>query len=226
MLVRNVFWTCDGPLLKRTGIMATPYDVTPEGYEAQIGTNHLGHALLTKLLLPLLVSTSELPGSDVRIVSVSSIGHHMAPSGGILFKQEAIKALTPAQLYGQSKLANILHVRGLAKRYPTITSAAVHPGIIKTELYNPVKKAIWLVSFAIHLFGGLVLADVQFGALNQLWAATAPRNEVNNGKYYMPIGKAIGASKYAKDEGLADRLWDWTEAQFKTHGVADEKKDS
>jgi NAD(P)-dependent dehydrogenase (short-subunit alcohol dehydrogenase family) len=206
--------------------MATPYDTTQEGFEAQLGTNHIGHALLTKLLLPLLVSTSELPDSDVRIVSVSSIGHNMAPRGGILFDQEAVKRLTPAQLYGQSKLANILHIQALARRYPKITSTAVHPGVIKTDLYGPVQKAIWLVRIAIQTVGSFVFSDVKFGAQNQLWAATARRDLVGNGQYYMPVGKAIGASRYVGDVDLSNRLWVWTEEQFKSHGILDPKKDT
>lgn len=204
--------------------MATPYGITKDGYEAQLGTNYLGHALLTELLLPLMVATAALPDSDVRIVSVSSIGHHMAPRGGILFDHEATKQLTPAQLYGQSKLANILHAKSLARRCPKILSTAVHPGVIRTELYGPVQQAFWLVRFAIQTVGSLFFASVEFGALNQLWAATGPRRELENGAYYMPVGKQIGASKYALDVKLSERLWRWTEQQFTEHGVADSKK--
>jgi NAD(P)-dependent dehydrogenase (short-subunit alcohol dehydrogenase family) len=204
--------------------MATPWNTTKEGLEAQIGTNYVGHALLTKLLLPTLNKTAELVDSDVRIIIVSSIGHYMAPKGGIVFDQTVLKTLTPAQLYGQSKLANILHVKTLAKRYPNITSVAVHPGLIRTGLYEPVMKAIWLVKLAINTVGSFVFADVRYGALNQLWAATAPKETVKSGVYYMPIGKAICASKYTKDAELASQLWDWTEEQFKQHKISDKPK--
>lgn len=209
--------------LKSAGIMATPYATTQQNYEAQLGTNYLGHALLVKLLLPLMDMTSTLPHADVRIVSVASIAHHMAPQGGILFDAKAMRLQTPAQLYGQSKLANILLVKALAKRYPKITSIAIHPGIIKTELYTPVQESMWPVRLAISAVGGLVFADVHFGALNQLWAATASKEVVFSGQYYMPIGKAFGASKYALDDGLSERLWVWTEEQFERHGI-DTKK--
>lgn len=202
--------------------MATPWDTTKEGYEAQFGTNHVGHALFTNLLLPKMIDTAKLPESDVRIVSVSSLGHHMAPKGGIILDQATLKTFTPAQLYGQSKLANILFAKALAKRYPKILSVAVHPGFIKTELYSPVKRARWIVNFALSNFGRLVFSDVKFGALNQLWAATAPRKEVVNGEYYMPVGQGITASKYARDEGLADKLWEWTEEQFVKHGISND----
>jgi NAD(P)-dependent dehydrogenase (short-subunit alcohol dehydrogenase family) len=205
--------------LMTTGIMATPWSTTHEGFEAQFGTNYVGHALLTRLLLPIMTKTSELPNADVRIISVSSVGHNMAPRGGILFDEEALKALTPLQLYGQSKLANILLVKALAKRYPKIMSVAVHPGMIRTEIYSPIMKARWLINSALKIVGPLVFADVRFGALTQLWAATAPRKNVTNGTYYMPVGKDMGASKYSKDAELSEKLWKWTEEQFKQHGI-------
>ncbi|KIW09601.1 uncharacterized protein PV09_00470 [Verruconis gallopava] len=206
-------------VILNAGIMATPYHTTEEGFEAQFGTNYVGHALLTKLLLPTMMETTKLPGADVRIISVSSMGHHMAPKGGIVFDPEVHKTLTPAQLYGQSKLANILHAKALATRYPDITSVAVHPGLIKTDLYGSVKRSFWLVRVVLTSVGSLVLSGVEFGALNQLWAATAPREMVFNGTYYMPVGKRMGAHKYAKDNQLANKLFDWTEAEFAKHGI-------
>ncbi|KFX89325.1 hypothetical protein O988_08675, partial [Pseudogymnoascus sp. VKM F-3808] len=65
------------------GIMAVPEGVTKEGYEMQFGTNYVGHALLVKLLLPVLQRTVEIPGADVRVVTVSSLGHHLAPAEGV-----------------------------------------------------------------------------------------------------------------------------------------------
>lgn len=67
------------------GIMRVRPGTTAEGYEITFGINYLGHALLTRLLLPTLLHTAELPGADVRVVAVSSEGHAMAPKGGILF---------------------------------------------------------------------------------------------------------------------------------------------
>jgi len=65
------------------GIMVVPYSKTKENYEIQFGTNHMGHALLTKLLLPTLLSTAEKLGSDVRVINLSSEGHYFAP--GIIY---------------------------------------------------------------------------------------------------------------------------------------------
>lgn len=194
--------------------MATPLATTEDGFEAQFGTNHIGHALLTKLLLPTLLKTADMPHSDVRIISVSSIGHHMAPKDGLVLDHEKLMTLAPFQLYGQSKLANILYAKALAKRYPQIMSASVHPGLISTDLYFATIQSGWIMRLGMKMFAPLVFGDVSYGALNQLWAATSPRSGVVNGGYYNPVGKSAGASKYATDEELADRLWGWTEAQL------------
>ena len=82
-------------VLSKPGIMACPADTTAEGYEIQFGTNHIGHALFTKLLTPTMQNTAEQQGSDVRIINLTSMGHQLAPSGGIVFdslksKQENI----------------------------------------------------------------------------------------------------------------------------------------
>jgi NAD(P)-dependent dehydrogenase (short-subunit alcohol dehydrogenase family) len=98
-------------LLLNAGIMAAPPGLTKDGYELQFGTNYLGHALLAKLLLPVLEKTASKPGADVRIITISSHGHMFAPKpDGIRF--ETVKAeaqeLGPYGRYGQSKLAIIL----------------------------------------------------------------------------------------------------------------------
>lgn len=100
------------------GVFGAAPQLTKEGYELQFGTNHVGHALLTRLLGPTLYKTAKSSvDADVRIVSVSSRGHHFAPRQGIVFeslKTEA-QSLGPVGRYAQSKLANVLFARQLAK---------------------------------------------------------------------------------------------------------------
>ena len=175
-------------LLNNAGIMAVPAGTTEEGYEIQFGTNHLGHALLTKLLLPTLLSTAE-KGTDVRIVNLSSEGHNLAPTGGILFDKSKLDAQGTWARYGQSKLANILHARELARRYPSITAVSVHPGLITTDLYKPNKESNLLVRYGMAVMGPFIMQDVKQGALNQLWTAVAKKGEVVNGAYYKPVGQ-------------------------------------
>lgn len=125
-------------LMNNAGIMACPPALTKDGYETQFGTNHMGHALFTKLLLPTLQRMAKEPGSDVRIINLSSIGHNLAPNGGIIFDKlkTDMKDYNAFPRYGQSKLANILFNRELAKRYPSIECVAIHPGGVRSKQIN------------------------------------------------------------------------------------------
>ena len=97
--------------------MATPYELSKDGVELQFQTNHLGHFAFTIPLLPLLLKTSKEPGTSVRIVNLTSLGHNFAPSlkAGLAFDTvESVNKITgPWQRYGQSKLANILFSKQL-----------------------------------------------------------------------------------------------------------------
>lgn len=205
-------------LLNNAGIMATPYSKTAEGYEIQFGTNHMGHALLTKLLLPTLLKTAEEANSDVRVVNLSSEGHRMAPSGGIIFDQDKAESYGTWARYGCAKLANILHARALEKRYPQLTCTALHPGVIQTDLFASAQQSTAVIRWGMYAFGGIFMQNVAQGARNQLWACTAPKAEVAKGYYWTPVGKKSAGSGWAKNEILADKLWDYTEEEFKKHG--------
>ena len=124
-------------LLLNAGVMALPAGTTSNGYEIQFGTNHMGHSLLTKLLIPTLLKTAAEP-ADVRVVCLSSIGHVTTSWNGIEFGQlkGEMKWYPSLVRYAQSKLANILFARELARRYPAITVVAVHPGVVDTELWR------------------------------------------------------------------------------------------
>jgi NAD(P)-dependent dehydrogenase (short-subunit alcohol dehydrogenase family) len=201
--------------------MATPPDKTTEGYECQFGTNHIGHALFTKLLLPTLLKTADEPSSDVRIINLSSEGHNMAPSGGVIFDTEKLLTYSAFTRYGQSKLSNILFSKALAKRYPQITSVSLHPGVILTDLYNPQNQSSVFFKYTIALVAPLAFGGLKQGSFNQLWAATVEKGKLENGAYYKPVGSKAGGSYmtgYARDEALADKLWDWTEAELAKHG--------
>lgn len=152
----------------------------------------MGHALLTKLLMPTLLKTAEEPNADVRIVNVSSEGHNMAPGPGIIYDQAELEGFSTWRRYGQAKLANILHARELQKRYPSITSTSLHPGVIATDLYasaNPLVRVGMRMS-------SVFLYDVPSGAKNQLWAATAAKDEVRSRYYWKPIGAKSGGSSW------------------------------
>ncbi|KAI9653568.1 MAG: hypothetical protein M1831_005950 [Alyxoria varia] len=206
-------------LVNNAGIMACPEATTKEGYEIQLGTNHMGHALLTSLLLPKLKSTASQPESDVRIVNLSSYGHVFAPREGIVFDtlKTGQPALGPWGRYGQSKLANALFTTELTRRYPDITSVTIHPGSVNTELTRGPADSYPLIKPLLALTPWL-LTSLSQGTLNQLWAATSDKGDVVKGEFYNPVAKPGGARKHAKDLKLAESLWEWTEKEMVEQG--------
>ncbi|CAI6260866.1 unnamed protein product [Periconia digitata] len=209
-------------LLNNAGVMMTPYELTKDGYEIQIGTNHMGHALLTKLLLPTLLATAKNPDSDVRVVNVSSFGHHGA-MGTIEFNPSKWEKQWTSVRYGQSKLANILYTRELAARHPELMVVSIHPGVIFTDLFNAARSH-WLMRLAFPLYSALFnwfpghYKTTEEGTRNHMWAATVDRKVLESGAYYMPVGKKSGGSWAAQNMGLAKKLWEWTETEFQKHG--------
>lgn len=202
--------------------MAIPPGLTAEGFEVQFGTNYLGHAVLLQLLRPLMVRTArENGGRDVRFVAVSSFGHTLAPAQGIEFeKLKMPDAGTKWHRYGQSKLADILLAKGMAKRYPEILSTSVHPGLVSTELGSRAERTVML-TLAEWLRWTPLFKSPEKGAHNLLWAATAAKERVKSGGYYEPVGKTpgkqsstSGVAEICGDEGLADKLWEWTEKEL------------
>lgn len=203
------------------GVMALPPGETEMGHEIHLGTNHTGHFLLTKLLLPTLLKTAQEPNSDVRIISLSSVGHNFAPSFEFIWNQDKLKRAHTMVRYGVSKAANILCAAELARRYPLITAVSVHPGIIFTDLYTPSPASehptiAALISKCVRIFG----TPVRAGAYNQLWAAAgAQKQDLVNGAYYVPVGNLKAHNKYTKSEEQGRRLWDWTEAELRKFGA-------
>lgn len=197
-------------LMLNAGIMAAPPGLTEDGFELQWGTNYLGHALLTKLLLPVLEKTAGTPGADVRIIALSSYGHMTAPKPeGIKFDslKTTAEGLGPYGRYGQTKLAMILWARQMAKLYPQFTLASIHPGVVRTNLMNNATGSSCVVQM-LGKVANYVVTPVDQGARNQLWASVA--KDVKSGEYYEPVGIGGNATELGKNEELAKKLWDWT----------------
>ena len=190
--------------------MCVPPSTTKDGYEIQFGTNYLGHALLVSLLLPVLRKTS-----GGRVVTLSSSAFAYAPKPGIAF--ESLKApgssgmTGPMYTYCQSKLANHLYAKELARRYPDITSVAVHPGIVATPL---ISKLGWMDRMIVYATNPQRSITSEQGAYNMLWAATTPAQTLANGTYYVPVGEKGKESKYSQDKELGKNLYDWTEKEL------------
>jgi NAD(P)-dependent dehydrogenase (short-subunit alcohol dehydrogenase family) len=205
-------------LILNAGIMAVPAGKTASGQEIQLGTNHVGHFLLTKLLLPTLQKTAKEQHADVRIISVSSEAQNLAPNLDTILSTEKLSATSTWTRYGASKAANVMFAAELARRHPEITSVSLHPGVIKTDLYIPNSQTNPVVRYGAMVFGSLIFGDVPTGALNQLWAAAgASKEELSNGGYYTPVGK-LRNNKWARDDEAGRKLWKWTEKELAAAG--------
>ena len=206
-------------LMNNGGVMAVPPGQTKEGYEIQFGTNHVGHALFTTLLLPKLKATAKEPGSDVRIINLSSGAHRRAPTTGYRFNEmkTEMKSISTFERYSWSKLANIHWNRELATRNPDITCVAIHPGVVQTNLMSGPYQSFPLFSLPMKAVSRLFFKTVEQGAYNQLWAATAPKDKVKTGTYYVPVAAEGQDTPLARDDKEAAGLWSWTEEQLKGH---------
>ncbi|KAJ4361502.1 hypothetical protein N0V95_001839 [Ascochyta clinopodiicola] len=208
-------------LLNNAGLMGVPPGTTEDGFEIQFGSNHMGPALFTKLLLPILEKTSKLPDSDVRVVQLSSDAFQFAPKGGILFSQlkSSQADISGRARYGQSKLANLYFIKSLAKRHPGIKCVSLHPGIVNTGITTNTIKSYTYLSWIFNAGIRLFFTDVQTGALGQLWAAVGRSDEIETGTYYTPLKRRTKRNKVVDNDELAEKLWDWTEEQFLAHGL-------
>ena len=202
-------------LVLNAGTMANPPTTTEEGYEVQFGTNHIGHFLLANLLLPTLQKTvaSASPPPDVRVVTLSSMGHNGAPSFDVMTSTPALLETSTWTRYGASKAANILFASELARRYPEILSVSIHPGVVSSDIYGHIKASGAMMTHGVRLMT-LFLRNVRTGALNQIWAAGAKRELLTNGAYYVPIGTRSDGNTYSNDVDLGRKLWEWTEAEI------------
>lgn len=197
-------------LVNNAGVMACPYKLTTDGIEMQFGTNHIGHFLLTTLLLDELKKTAKRSGIEGRIVNVSSDAHNVTYHGGIRFdKLNDESSYKPYRAYGQSKLANVLHAKELAKRLQdegeSVIINSLHPGIIKTNLYRNNSIIDWVRGFTAFLW-----KTVPQGAATQCYVALHPSVKGVSGKYFRDCNEA-DPSKLAGDPKLGQTLWEFSE---------------
>ncbi|PON84562.1 Short-chain dehydrogenase/reductase [Trema orientale] len=201
-------------LINNAGVMAPPFTLSQDNIELQFATNHLGHFLLTSLLLETMKKTSRESNKEGRIVNVSSEAHRLTYAEGIRFDKINDKSIYKGlSAYGQSKLANILHANELAKilkaEGENITSNSVHPGAVATNiLRNP-----GLFYDIVRTLGKYVLKYLvktpQQGAATQCYVALHPQLEGVTGEYFVDCNKAKPNS-LAKDKEMAKKLWDFS----------------
>lgn len=190
-------------LLCNAGIMALPERTLHHGQELQFFTNHIGHFLLVTGLVDQL-------SEDGRVVMLSSDAHNMAPRTGIQFDDLTFeKGYRAWTAYGQSKLANLLFARWLARRFEGTgrTANALHPGVIATNLarhMNPV------VQGALKLGEWLTMKTIPQGAATQCYVAAHPAAAAVSGEYFYDCN-VQRSSRNGRDLEMAQRLWDTTE---------------
>jgi len=200
-------------LILNAGIMPVTPGTTTEGYEITFGVNYLGHALLTRLLTPTMLSTAKSQ-PDVRIVIVASEGHGMAPKGGVQYSslKTPCEKMGAFRRYGQSKIALIGLARELAREYPVIKAAAIHPGRISTGISTELTEKYRFIRMSGPI-SRWTTTTVEMGARNQIWAATS--GDVVSGKYYIPTGIEDKKTLVDKDASFSKKLWEWTENELK-----------
>jgi NAD(P)-dependent dehydrogenase (short-subunit alcohol dehydrogenase family) len=207
-------------LVNNAGVMAPPLTRTAQGFELQLGTNHLGHFLLTRLLEPALRA-----GAPSRVVNVSSRGHLRA---GMDFDDPywRTRDYDKWKAYGQSKSANVLFTMELERRWGPegVHAFALHPGVIPTELSRHLTQEDF-TTLSTKGRGGskgtLTLVDVPTGAATQVWAATAAELDGRGGLYLedcaiggpTPGDGSAGYAPHAVDPQAAQQLWEWSERE-------------
>ena len=199
-------------LCNNAGVMALPRRETADGFEMQLGTNHLGHFALTGLLLPKLLAA---PGA--RVVNQSSTAHRF---GRMRFDDlNGTRGYGKWSAYGQSKLANLLFTFELQRRFERKGASAIavacHPGYSATELQfaGARMEGSTLMERIFGLGNQLLAQSAAMGALPMLYAATA--SDVRGGDYVGPDGLAemwghprkVGCTAAARDADSAVRLW-------------------
>jgi NAD(P)-dependent dehydrogenase (short-subunit alcohol dehydrogenase family) len=199
-------------LINNAGVMAIPREVTEDGFERTLATNHLGHFALTGLLLGRMLDT---PGS--RVVTVSSNGHRMG-EGVMHFEDLQLeRGYQPWPAYYRSKLANLLFTYELERRLTgagaDTMALAAHPGNARTDLWRHSRLDQALYRPGLRPLTFWFAQSAHMGALATLRAATDPA--AAGGEYYGPPGRQqftghpvrVESSAQSHDEPDAARLW-------------------
>lgn len=206
-------------LINNAGVMACPHAETAQGFEMQLGTNHIGHFLFTGLLLPAFKAAAT-EDREARVVNLSSAGHRFSAFD---FEDPNYRQrpYDKWQAYGQSKTANVLFSVALDARTRDsgVRAFAVHPGAISTELGRHMDSDD-MARIVAHFPGGkLAFKSIPQGAATSIWAATAPELEGRGGLYLEDchVAEAAatdssgGVQPWALDPDAAERLWQLSE---------------
>ena len=222
-------------LANNAGVMNTPEGKTVDGVETQFGTNHLGHFLLTELLLAVLKASA-----PSRIVCVSSVAHvGMRKQGGEIYLDDLNFETRPyngVEAYSQSKLANVLHALNLARRLEGsgVTAVSLHPGWIRSNLVKHTAPA-WVQNVVMRPFSRFLgMMSNEEGAQTTLHCLLDDDVPDHSGAYYSqnsiiypdkkdrPGGWPMQSpNPHARDERLAEQLY---EASLRLVGLVDAQR--
>ncbi|XP_062846693.1 retinol-DH_like_SDR_c domain-containing protein [Trichomycterus rosablanca] len=190
-------------LINNAGVMMCPHSLTKDGFETQFGVNHLGHFLLTVLLLDTLKNSA-----PSRVVNVSSIAHKRGKIhfDDLNFTETPYDSLVS---YKQSKLANILFTRELARQTKDsgVTAYALHPGVIRTELGRHVETRHPWLSTLFYVPALYLMKTPKQGAQTSIYCAVTEGLEKHSGCYFSDC-QLKEAEPMGKDDLAALRLWD------------------
>lgn len=215
-------------VINNAGIMACPQGRTIDGFERQMGTNHVAHHLLARLLTPLLASTAQASGRSSRVIALSSRAHSFADVDLDDLNGDNL-AYNPFQAYGRSKTANVLFAVEYDRRHAAdgVHAYSVHPGGIHTELGRHMTPE--LVASLMSSVGGadqIRWKNIPQGAATTVWALLAPELETHGGAYCEDCSIAhisddskanSGVRPYALDPDRARVLWDLTDVATGVH---------
>ena len=187
-------------LVNNAGLAAR--GLTADGFELVFGVNHLGHFLLTNLLLPRLRASA-----PARVVTVASNAHYRAPTIDFEAARRPTASRTAFPEYGVSKLANVLFSAELARRTAGtgVTTYALHPGVIASDIW---RRIPWPIRPIVTRF----MSTPEAGAAPVVALATDPVRAGESGLYYDEHARPKYPSRVAQDPELARRLWDQSAA--------------
>ncbi|CAK9137572.1 unnamed protein product [Ilex paraguariensis] len=198
-------------LINNAGKFSQRLEYSEDKMEMTFATNYLGHFLLTEMLLEKMIDTAAQTGIEGRIVNVSSVIHSWVKRDSFCFNQMVNpKSYNGTRAYAQSKLANILHVKEMARelkaRKAKVSINAAHPGIVKTGITRDHKG---FITDSLFFIASKLLKSTSQGASTTCYLALSPKIEGVSGKYFADCNESH-CSGLANDEAEAQKLWKQT----------------
>ncbi|KAL9227468.1 hypothetical protein vseg_003152 [Gypsophila vaccaria] len=200
-------------LINNAGVFSQKLEFSEDKIEITLATNYIGHYLLTELLLEKMVETAAQSGIEGRIINVSSLTHTWVKSHHFSFSNFIHPHnYNGTRAYAQSKLANILHAKEIARqlkeRNARVTINAVHPGIVKTGIIRAHKG---FITDSLYFLASKLLKSTSQGAATTCYVALSPKIEGLSGRYFADCNETC-CSSLASDASQARLLWKQTRA--------------